>query len=186
MKLMARAGLAHVEFGADSFCDPVLAAYDKHLTFDDIVRSSELAREAGVEFCHFLICGGPGETSATLEATFQNSLRLQGAVIMAVVGMRVYPGTALAARAVRDGVIAGEADLLKPAYYVAPGLTEEGVFEQLREFARRSPNWIVGDPSPEYGRMVRRLRSRGVVGPLWSYFALLQRIMPQPPVPAVL
>jgi len=26
---------------------------------------------------------------------------------------------------------------------------------------------------------VARLRSRGVVGPLWSYFAMLQRILPQ-------
>jgi len=53
------------------------------------------------------------------------------------------------------------------------------VFAQLEEFARQSPNWIVGDASPEYYNLVGRLRQRGVVGPLWSYFAMLQQIKPQ-------
>lgn len=181
LKLMAQAGLAHAEFGSDSFSDAVLAAYDKGLRFDDILHASEAARQAGVEFCHFLICGGPGETLATLHETYQNSLRLQGAVIMAVVGMRIYPGTALEARAIREGRLLPGTDLLKPAYYLAPGLSQEGVFDRLHDFASRSPNWIAGDPTPEYSRMVQRLRSRGVVGPLWSYFSLLQRIRPQAP-----
>jgi hypothetical protein len=56
----------------------------------------------------------------------------------------------------------------------------EAVFAQLHSFAQRSPNWIVGDPVPEYTRLVERLRSRGVAGPLWSYFALLQRFAPAP------
>lgn len=37
MRLMARAGLAHIEFGADSFCDEVLASYRKDFTFEDIL-----------------------------------------------------------------------------------------------------------------------------------------------------
>jgi radical SAM superfamily enzyme YgiQ (UPF0313 family) len=44
VKLMAQAGLAHIEFGSDSFCDEVLAAYRKDLTFDDILSCGELAR----------------------------------------------------------------------------------------------------------------------------------------------
>jgi hypothetical protein len=36
----------------------------------------------------------------------------------------------------------------------------------------------VGDPVPAYSRLVERLRRRGVVGPLWSYFAMLQRLQP--------
>jgi radical SAM superfamily enzyme YgiQ (UPF0313 family) len=179
MNLMARAGLTHIEFGSDSFCDEVLQAYEKDFTFDDILYSSELARRENIEACHFLICGGPGETGATLERSLHNSRRLNGTVIMAVVGMRIYPGTHLFERAVAEGQIGRNADLLQPTYYLAPGLTEPAVFAQLQEFARRSPNWIVGDPSPEYHNLVGRLRQRGVVGPLWSYFALLQRIRPQ-------
>ena len=95
VQLMARAGLAHIEFGSDSFCDAVLHEYGKDFTFDDIQQSSEAARAAGVDCCHFLICGGPGETLETLRLGFENSLRLRGAVIMAVAGMRIYPGTRL-------------------------------------------------------------------------------------------
>jgi len=183
ISLMARAGLTHAEFGSDSFSDEVLEAYQKDFTFEDILRSSELARRENVEACHFLICGGPGETEATLEQSFQNSRRLNGTVIMAVVGMRIYPGTQLLERAVAEGQIGRDADLLQPTYYLAPGLTEAAVFAQLQEFARQSPNWIVGDASPEYQSLVDRLRRRGVVGPLWSYFAMLQRIRPQTLVP---
>jgi radical SAM superfamily enzyme YgiQ (UPF0313 family) len=176
MRLMAQAGLAHIEFGSDSFCDPVLAAYAKQLTFADILHSSELAREAGIDYCHFLICGGPGETAETLAVSFDNSRRLPNPVILAVVGMRIYPGTGLFRRARREGRIAAGTDLLNPAYYLAPGLSPDAVFGQLETFAQRSPNWIVGDATPAYAQMVERLRRRGVVGPLWSYFALLQRI----------
>jgi hypothetical protein len=38
------------------------------------------------------------------------------------VGIRIYPGTALAQRALREGVIGSEADLLFPSFYLAPGL----------------------------------------------------------------
>jgi radical SAM superfamily enzyme YgiQ (UPF0313 family) len=179
MRLMARAGLTHIEFGSDSFCDTVLEQYTKRLAFDDIARSSELARQAGIEHCHYLICGGPGETLETLETSFQNSRHLAGAIVLAVMGMRIFPGTALAQRAARDGRIAPDADLLAPAYYFAAGLDEAVIFKRLREFACRAPNWIVGDPPPGFANLVARLRRRGVVGPLWSYFAMLQRLMPQ-------
>lgn len=178
MTLMQRAGLAHVEFGTDSFSDRVLHEYGKRFTFDDIRQAHEAARAAGVDACHFLICGGPGETDATLEETFGNSTRLTGAVMMAVVGMRIYPGTPLERRARREGLLASDDDLLTPRYYVAPGLTTDGVFARLRTFTARAPGWIAGDPVPEYDRLVERLRRRGVAGPLWSYFALLQRIQP--------
>jgi radical SAM superfamily enzyme YgiQ (UPF0313 family) len=178
MKLMARAGLRHIEFGSDSFCDPVLASYAKRLTFADILRSSELAKAEGIDYCHYLICGGPGESEVTLATSFENSQRLPDAVVMAVVGMRIYPGTALARLALREGRIRPETDLLYPTYYVAPGLDSDGVFARLASFARASPNWIVGSATPAYGRLVERLRARGVPGPLWSYFAMLQRLRP--------
>src|SRR5579883_344590 len=179
MELMARAGLSHIEFGSDSFCDQTLEQYQKDFSFDDIRRSTELARREGIDFCHFLIAGGPGETLETLQIGFENSKQLAGAVIMAVPGMRIYPGTPLFERAVMDGRLERGCNLLKPAYYLAQGLTIEGVLEKLNEFARRSPNWIIGDFNPAYEKLVGRLRQRGVAGPLWSYFAAAQRLFPQ-------
>jgi radical SAM superfamily enzyme YgiQ (UPF0313 family) len=178
LQLMARAGLAHVEFGTDSFCDSVLAAYGKQFTFEDVCRSHEWARQAGIECCHFLICGGPGETLSTLEEGFQNSLRLKEAAILALVGMRVYPGTRLHARARRERPLPPDHELLQPHYYVSRAVTEDQVFDRLHDFSRRSPSWIVGDPSPRYLELAARLRSRGVIGPLWSYWCAAQRLAP--------
>ena len=178
MRLMTRAGLKHIEFGSDSFCDAVLVAYGKGFGFEDIKRSSELARAEELDFCHYLIAGGPGETTDTLKQGFRNAQGLTGAVVLAVVGMRIYPGTRLHQQAVAEGVLAPEANLLRPKYYLSPGLKQEQVFATLEGFARRSPNWIVGDPDPGYEKFVNRLRLRGVVGPLWSYFSMLQRLGP--------
>jgi radical SAM superfamily enzyme YgiQ (UPF0313 family) len=175
MKLMARAGLRHVEFGSDSFCDEVLDAYGKHLTFEDIRHSSELARQENVAHAHFLICGGPRETRDTLRTSFENSRKLPGAIVMARVGMRVYPGTPLYDHLSRERTDLDGTDLLAPYYYLMPALTEAEVFDQLREFARQSPNWIIDDPPAEYFTMAERLRTRGTIGPLWSYLAILQR-----------
>jgi radical SAM superfamily enzyme YgiQ (UPF0313 family) len=187
MQLMTRAGLAHVEFGTDSFCDSVLAAYGKRFTFDDVLRSHELAWQAKVDCCHFLICGGLGETRDTLEAGFRNSLRLKDAVILALAGMRIYPGTRLHALARREQPLPPDDALLEPRYYISGALTEDEVLERLRDFSRRSPGWIVGDPPPRYVELAARLRSRGVVGPLWSYWCTAQRLAPalaQSPAPS--
>jgi radical SAM superfamily enzyme YgiQ (UPF0313 family) len=174
--LMRRAGLAQIEFGSDSFCDEVLAAYQKDFRFEDILYSSKLAREAGLEFCHYLIAGGPGETKATLEQGFANSQKLEDGVIMALVGMRIYPGTHLFNQAVAERLIDPDTDLLRPSYYLAPGLTADDIFALLQDFARRAPNWIVGDPVSGYEPFIARLRQRGVAGPLWSYLAAMQRL----------
>ena len=176
MTLMARAGLTHIEFGTDSFCDAVLVEYGKTFTFADIVQASELARSVRVYYSHFVICGGPGETPATLQTGFANSQRLPGAIIFAFAGMRIYPGTVLADRARREGVLAANADLLAPVYYISPALTEGEVLRQLDKFRQQFPNWIVGPLPANFTQIANRLRQRGVVGPLWEYFGTLQRM----------
>ncbi|MCP5527674.1 MAG: radical SAM protein [Verrucomicrobiales bacterium] len=178
MHAMAEAGLAHIEFGSDSFSDRVLESYCKHLRFEDIQRSTALARDARIEQCHFLILGGPGETMETVEETLANGRRLDGAVVLPVIGMRVYPGTTLHARAVGEGVIRPDTDLLEPFHYLAPGLTAEQLTERLEAHVKTDPNWIVGDPPASFQPLVRRLRQRGVAGPLWTYFAMLQKFAP--------
>ena len=180
MALMARAGLSNIEFGTDSFCDEVLPHYGKSFTFEDVLLTSQLAHRHKIDHCHFLICGGPGETERTLAESFANSRQLPDAPIMAVVGMRIYPGTALEHRAQAEGRIQPETDLLVPTYYLAEGLTEQTVFSQLHRFAVESPNWIPGAPSPGLTELGRRLRQKGVTGPLWSHFPALQRLAPNP------
>jgi radical SAM superfamily enzyme YgiQ (UPF0313 family) len=176
MALMTRAGLTHIEFGSDSFSDRVLEAYVKKLRFEDIRLSADLAAAAKVDQCHFLILGGPGETVETLEETLANSHSLPESVVLPIIGMRVYPGTSVHERAVAEGLISCDADLLQPFHYIAPGLSPESITQRLADFATTNPNWIIGEPPPSFHQLVERLRKRGVVGPLWAYFAILQRL----------
>ena len=97
---------------------------------------------------------------------------------MAVIGMRVYPGTPLAQRARAERRIDDATDLLPPTYYLAPGLSEESILTQVRGFAASSGNWIAGEPSQVYAQLAERLRRRGVRGPLWNHLAVLQRLFP--------
>lgn len=76
----------------------------------------------------------------------------------------------------REKVFEPNGYFLSPKYYLSPQLTEEQIFAQLREFSRLSPNWIAGDLHPNYLNMAECLRAKGVVGPLWSYFATMQRL----------
>jgi radical SAM superfamily enzyme YgiQ (UPF0313 family) len=168
-RLMKRAGLRHVEFGTDSFCDSVLECYGKAFTFEDVFHSSELARTHGVRHAHFLILGGPGEDRHTLQEGFDNSRRLRRTVIFPYIGMRLYPGTPLYRTALNEGVIESGFDLLEPRFYLSPALDAQTVRATLERFAHQSGMWIAEGPSPEQIRIARNLRAKGVEGPLWEF-----------------
>ena len=102
---------------------------------------------------------------------------------MAVVGMRIYPGTPLFAN--RPWPKAGSPATpicCPPVTMCRPDLTAEAIFAQLQEFSRRFAQ--LDSPAtrcPAYLSLVERLRKRGVVGPLWSYFSMVQRLWPHGP-----
>ncbi len=169
MDLMAKAGLRHIEFGSDSFCDSVLREYGKNFTFQDIYNASAYARNARVNYAHFLIIGGPGETEATMREGYENSKRLLKTVHFPFVGMRIYPNTDLHKRAVAENAVTKETDLLRPHFYLTPHCTEERMFSVLSEFSAQSKNWIVGEQPPEMIAVANRLREKGIVGPLWEF-----------------
>jgi radical SAM superfamily enzyme YgiQ (UPF0313 family) len=167
--LMARAGLKHVEFGSDSFCDEVLRNYGKNFTFDDIAHTSEHARAAKVRYAHFLIIGGPGETELTIKKSFEHSQRLRHTIVFAYIGMRIYPGTSLCARAIAQKVITGETDLVRPEFYLAPGLDIERINALLSRFTKGTPQWLYDEPEVQAGKIMQTLRNMGVEGPLWEF-----------------
>lgn len=171
MELMARSGLRHVEFGTDSLCDEVLAAYGKSFTVDDIVCADELANEAQVRHAHFLISGGPGETSETLKVSYNNSLRLKKTAIFPFIGMRLYPGTPLYDRALAEGIITARTNLLTPFFYITPDISKEEIRSALEVCHKQSPRWIIDDPTPEQQRVILALRTKSIPGPLWEFLA---------------
>jgi radical SAM superfamily enzyme YgiQ (UPF0313 family) len=169
MAILAKAGLTHIEFGTDSFSDIVLDAYGKDFTFNDIYNASEWARANNIHYAHFLICGGPGETEATLNESFVNSQRLKKTIVFPFVGMRLYPNTALYKRALDEHIITPDTNLLEPFFYIAPSITKGKINTQLRSFHEQMPNWMIDDAPPEIVAIMKKLRLKGIKGPLWEF-----------------
>jgi len=171
MRLLFRAGLRHIEFGADSLSDPVLQEYGKDFFFDDIRQSSDLAFDEGIRYAHFLIIGGPGETEGTINQSFENSKHLKKTVFFPFVGMRIYPRTALYDCAIEEKIIRREQDIFTPAFYLSPAITRQRVFSHLNEIKTKSRNWIIGEPPPQMQQLMGNLRKKGIAGPLWEFLA---------------
>ena len=126
---MAEAGCAEVSLGFESGSAGVLREMNKRFSPRDVRLVSERLAALGIRRFGFLLLGGPGETRETVEESlaFAHSLDLESLRI--TVGIRIYPGTPLARRAVAEGVIASESELLVPRFYVAPGL-EPWIYER--------------------------------------------------------
>jgi len=177
LQLMQRAGLRHIEFGSDSFSDTTLASFGKSFTFDEILEASQLANEVGVQYSHFLIFGGPGETVETVEETLARAVTLPAAFFFATIGMRIYPDTDLWKKLSPERHGATAADyLVDPRFYIAPGMTAQTLHARLRQVQLTASNWIIGDPPAAFSDALTKLRKRGVRGPMREYVDLLQRL----------
>jgi radical SAM superfamily enzyme YgiQ (UPF0313 family) len=122
VKAMAASGCVEVSLGFESGCEAILRGMNKHYTPDDVRRTVALLKRHGIRRMGFLLLGGPGETRETVEQSlaFAKGLDLDG--LKVTIGIRIYPGTPLARQAVLDGMIAPDDDLLRPRFYLAPGL----------------------------------------------------------------
>ena len=119
---MAAAGCVEASIGFESGCPRILHEMNKRFLPGDVRAACDLIAAHGIRRMGFLLLGGPGETRESVEESlaFADSLRLDSLRI--TVGIRIYPGTPLARRAVAEGVIQSEDELLFPRFYLAPGL----------------------------------------------------------------
>jgi len=162
--LLKRAGLTHIEFGTDSLCDITLNSYRKPFTFEEILNTSDICNKLDIDFAHFLILGGYGETKGTLKETFENSKKIGLTVFFTFVGMRIYPNTELYKIAINEGKIQPTDDLLLPKYYVTEEYNEEFVKQLAKESGKR---WVF--PDEDSSAIINKLRMKGKKGPLWEY-----------------
>jgi radical SAM superfamily enzyme YgiQ (UPF0313 family) len=171
---MKRAGCTGVELGTDSGSPAVLAGLRKNFTPGDIRRATRTAREAGLEVCHSLSLGAPGETEETLEETFRLMEEISPTAVIVMVGLRIFPGTALAALAEAEGIIPRSSDLLEPAFYIAPPVSGR-ILEIARQKAALHPNWIFPGLGINVSLHLRaKLRKIGVRGPLWEHMKIMR------------
>ncbi len=169
LETLKRSGLTHLEFGTEALSDLMLGAYGKGFTAAEAVANSRLAGELGLFTCHYLLFGGPGETPATIRETLQNARELKNSVFFPFVGVRLYPGTLLFDRAQAEGQVQDAADCLNPVFYQTPEMSQEEIWEWLRKGTAGSGAWVFPADYEAMGRILKRLRKRGLKGPLWEY-----------------
>jgi len=160
-----RSGLSHIEFGTESFCDEQLRNYGKDFDFETVLKTSELALKNNIFYAHFLILGGYGETDKTLDISFENSRLLRYTVMFPFVGMRIYPGTLLQQRAINDGIISADDDLLAPRYYISSNFDASTLKQRAQATGKA---WIFPDDLSESDIQTFRVK-RKKKGLIWEY-----------------
>jgi radical SAM superfamily enzyme YgiQ (UPF0313 family) len=140
--LMSKAGCEQVSLGFESGSERVLKNMNKRFTLKGVRLISEMLSDHGIRRMGFLLLGSPGETRESVEQSlaFADSLKLETMKI--TLGVRIYPHTALAKKAVDEGVISSEDDLFFPRFYLAKGL-EDWLPAAVKKWTTIRPHWMI-------------------------------------------
>ncbi|MBF0556788.1 MAG: cobalamin-dependent protein [Nitrospirae bacterium] len=171
-RLMKRAGCTGIEFGSDAGSTQTLNAYEKNFTPDDIAAASAICKKIDMPDAHYIIIGGPSETEGTLNETFKLFDMVKPRAVIALVGVRIYPGTAICKRAVEDGVIPDVPEgrgLLEPVFYLSPETPSGLLLTRVATWAGGRANCVVPALDIRYDAStlgaIRKIIKRG---PMWD------------------
>ncbi len=174
-RLLAAAGCTSVDFGIDTAAEEVLPGFGKSFAIEGVRKSTAAAGAAGMDVCHSPLFGGPGETPATVAETIRVTDEAAPTAVVAMVGLRIYPDTALARLARDEGLIGERQLLLEPRFYAAGRIAGDPEMmwlpRQVQEAAAPRRSWFLPgarDWSAAWGP--RLLRRFGKSGPLWRNF----------------
>ena len=142
IKDMASAGCSEVSLGFESGSAQILRIMNKRYKPDDVRQTSQLLADYGIRQTGFLLLGGPCETKESVEESlaFADSLPLD--TVKVTIGIRIYPNTALAKRAVDEGMITADDNLLLPKFYLVRGL-EDWLHETVSVWMAKRPQWVM-------------------------------------------
>ncbi len=133
--LMRQAGCVGVNFGVDSGCDRMLALLKRGYKREAIRETVYHCRKAGLRIMLDLLIGGPGEDEASVRESIAFIKSVNPDRAGAATGVRIYPGTALAALVREQGPMetnpnlrgrrAGNENFLRPVFYLDERLGPE-------------------------------------------------------------
>jgi len=150
---MAAAGCVGINFTGDAAHPAMLATYRQPHRQEDLAQAVKLCRSSGMAVMLDLLLGGPGETPQTVAETIRFVKQIDPDCAGAALGVRVYPGTAMAEMVAAEGSFEtnpnirrrplrpclgtnlrlvpcpsgareGPVDLLRPTFYVSSALGE--------------------------------------------------------------
>jgi radical SAM superfamily enzyme YgiQ (UPF0313 family) len=142
VEMMAKAGCKEVSLGFESGSEKILTKMNKKYSPADIRQISERLKKFGIGRMGFLLLGGPGETRATVVESleFADSLKLEAMKI--TIGIRIYPHTLIAQKAIKDGLIAAEDNLLIPKFYIEENL-EDWLRQTVNDWMENRSHWMM-------------------------------------------
>ena len=133
-KKMRRAGCVGINFTGDAGCPEMLRTSCEPHGQADLAQAVRLCRENGITVMLDLLLGGPGETPQTVEQSIRFIQRIDPDCAGAALGVRLYPGTAIASMLAAEGPLEsnpaihrryeGPIDLLRPTFFVSSALGE--------------------------------------------------------------
>jgi radical SAM superfamily enzyme YgiQ (UPF0313 family) len=184
--LMKRAGFISQVISPDTASETMLRNLRKGFSLDDVVRSADLARKSRIHTAWFFLLGGPGETQETVEETVsfvEQHLNWPRSLTIFMTGLRVLPGTHLASSSVANGYLPADRNLIDPAFYFSPQISERWVLDRVNRAIARCPAIVHG--AEETGSSAERLFYKalhyfGVAPPYWRFLPLFLRTPPLP------
>jgi radical SAM superfamily enzyme YgiQ (UPF0313 family) len=188
-KLLALAGVAGINFGADHTDPEMLARLGKWYGLEDITTATKMCKDNGIAVMHELLFGHPGDTPEKMFRAIKDIQMMEPRVIGVTIGMGVFPKTPLGSfleQAITSGTekqgfyFAGES-MVDPTFYVDPAFPIPDVFEHLnREFGAACKNMMLPTANStdsknnqlvNSDRVRRQLLVEKKKGPPWYYFA---------------
>ena len=166
-RLMALAGCDGIELGTDAVDDGQLQRLGKSFDAGVAERANRYCAEAGLKVCQTVLFGAPGETRHSIRTTCEALRRMNPTAVVAMTGVRLYPGTPLTQTLLSQGRVNQDDIGLLPAFYIEPAVASF-LPAYLQQQALQAGNWVLpGLAAPILPRSQRLLRGLGISGPLW-------------------
>jgi len=163
---MKQTGFAAAEVGADAASDITLQKMGKNFLFRDVVECNDILTRHGIATSHFFMFGGPGETQETVREGIANILSLKKCVAFIFMGIRILPDTPLARLAVRENLVAADDGMLKPVYYISPGVERSWLENTLTAAFEGVRHCLF--PPDAMDNSLQILHKLGYTGPMWD------------------
>jgi tryptophan 2-C-methyltransferase len=146
---MRAAGCAGIDFGADNGNEAMLKRLGRDFGPGDIYSATRRVKEEGMAVMLDLLLGSPGETRESIEQTVELVKRAAPDLAGVSLGVRVYPGTELAAQLMPEkflsGLIGGS-NASDPLFYLEPQIAPS-VFEWLNTLIGEDKRFLFFDPA---------------------------------------
>lgn len=188
LDLMQKAGFISMVITPDSASETMLTNLRKGFSLEQIHKAAVLARKSNIRSTWFFLLGGPGETEETVEETIsfvEQNLNFNRFLTIFMTGIRILPRTDLAKRAVADGLLSPDSDLVEPAFYFSPLLSERWVLDRINRAIAKCPTIVHG--AEENGSGAQRFFNLALywLGVAPPYFRFLPTFLSIPPLPAL-